>query len=702
MPESFAELAKQHHDLEVIYCTKEEEMDALIKKHILEPEIKLVGLSYKSKMMQKAERKKKIVVLSLSTDDVTIVLHMGIMGDIKKWTPSSEAYASLMQNADIRKVGLHVLQIVSILRSEVTNALDCKGVYDLIPMAQRIKAAALKKGKTEHKFPEMASPQTMNKDIWALADIALGTTDFKTPSDVHSARWENEISDSVIAWLSYEPIVARKVHSFLSQLEEEIENTKGPTPLHVTNLPSDVTPAELIEYFKCTSPNPPHIHTAKKNRSTANAAIYYKEETEAKDAMQKYVGTQFCNREVLISETEEGLKQVEQDMQKDRTDFQVYMSNLPYFTTEPQLKRHFRHLEPQIREAKFYCHQDLGVGSVYFKTVEAAHQAVEEFDNAPFFFAVSRYNSNTGEQEVSKKTRLVLLDLDFQQVIRKQKKIDRNRNKGDEEYDALDPYYSHQQRMKLARKTELMRESGEDPVSVGARIDDPAPMKVRMTPEGGAVAKMKTKMRVAGEVPSEPEPAENVSEKVCGRHQLCSLTFLSSLTHHLRRPSRRRRTSWSGSQTRSTSRRHRRQCRHHHHRRGRAQRSRPHPLSPPLLPQHRQRPRSPQQPPSTPHRSSRHICSSCNSSSNNNSSSSSSNNSSSSSSSSSNSHPPTRSSWQTSSVCNSSSYVHTAMFTDTLTSPQFQQQNILLQQQQQQAVLMAMKQAEASGKKPVC
>ena len=520
--DAIAEQAAKHHDVKVLYCKTEADMEKLVQEHVLDANETLVGLSVHSKWIRlndphEADRVKKVLVVQVSTEKVTLVLHLGLMGKVTQWAPSANgAFGELMSQADIKKVGLYVLPIVQLLKAE--SNLECKGVYDIIPMATRVKATSLKKGKTEHTFPELSSPQTLNKDIWALADMALGTTGFKTPSDVHSARWEREITPSVIAWLSYEPIVAKKVYTFLATLEEELETAKGPTPLYVTNLPCDVDVAELKEFFKTTCPQPAHIHTAKKNRSTANAAIYYMEESEAQEAMEKYRGTQFRGREVLISETEEGLKQVEQDMQRDRIDFQVYVSNLPYFTTEAQLKRHFRHLSADIREAKFYCHQDLGVGSVYFTTKESANAAVERFDGSPFLFSVARYNPETGESEVTSKVRSVLLDFDFQTVIKRQKKEDRNKCKGDAEYDALDPYYSHQQRIKGSKNYKFETEDADE-VLAASRVDGAidAPQKPKM------VMADKPKMRVvSGE--------ERATEKVCP--EMCTFTHVTRAHKH--------------------------------------------------------------------------------------------------------------------------------------------------------------------------
>ena len=407
------------HELDVYYVTKADEMEELLKKHILDEDRKVVGLVFKSKKIDKRtnERKRKVVVIQLSTDTVSMIFQIGSMeGFAEKATEGN--LAEIMQNVDIKKVGLNVLQLVGMLKNDYQ--LECKGVYDLIPMAQRIKNAAAFKGNTKYEFPDLEASQQINKGIWKLCEMALEKP-YKTPHEVHAANWSNTIHPSVVCWLSYEPIVSRQVYSFLTDVETEINAAKGPTRIHVTNLPGDVTPEEIKEHFGCTYNKLPTIHTAPKNRSTANAAIFFNEQEEAESALKEFRGTDYKGREVLIAESEDDLKNVEQDMQKRRVDYQVYMSNLPYFTTEAQLRHHFRNLADDIREAKFYCHQDLGVGSVYFKTKESAARAVREYNNSKFWFAVNKYDPETKDIKVERKVRYVMLDTDFLTVIKKQK-----------------------------------------------------------------------------------------------------------------------------------------------------------------------------------------------------------------------------------------------------------------------------------------
>eukprot|EP00659_Diplonema_papillatum_P018968 gene18968-29213_t len=463
---AIAETTSERHALQVLYITTAEQMEEAIKKHILDENISVVGLAYKSKIYNKIERKRRAALVQLSTDKVSLVIHLMLMGVEEGDKPkSSPSFNEVMQDPEIKKVGLNVLQLVSLLKNDYS--LDCKGVYDLVPMAQRVKHSAAFKGMTQYQFPDLEVSEQINKGIWALSDMALGTVGFKTPPDAHCANWEKALTPSVLDWASFEPVVGKKVQEFLNRVEEEIEQAKGPTALHITNLPGDVSKEDLVEHFECTASQRPNIHTAPKNRSTANAAVFYSEEEEALAALDKFNHSEFRGREVLIAKSEDELKTVEQDMQKARLDYQIYISNLPYFTTEAQLRAHFKGLQEEIREAKFYCHQDLGVGSVYFKTKEAASRAIREYQNSRFLYAVHKMDPVTKKMSQQRRFRVVILDYDFQTVIKKQKREDRTRGKSDEHYDALDPYYSHQQRQKGWRKDARFDDMEPNPFGTG-------------------------------------------------------------------------------------------------------------------------------------------------------------------------------------------------------------------------------------------
>eukprot|EP01063_Lacrimia_lanifica_P030500 TRINITY_DN484_c3_g1_i1.p1 TRINITY_DN484_c3_g1~~TRINITY_DN484_c3_g1_i1.p1 ORF type:complete len:879 (+),score=466.94 TRINITY_DN484_c3_g1_i1:53-2689(+) len=438
------------HSRKVIYVTTEDEMNRLIQSYIIDKACVTIGLAFKSKVVNKMDRKKKMTVLQFSTHEVSLVMHVALFGP--GWAPKGEsALKDVMQEVAIKKVGLNVLQLVGLMKD---YDFECKGVYDLIPMAGRVKEAAHFKGYSKYVFPDVNNTQQLNKAIWALADLALnadssmpeGIESFKTPSWVHSANWNDEMSPEVLDSVSYEAVVAQRVHVFLGDVENDIQDAKGPTALYLTNLPHDVTAEELVAFFGCNSVKQPKIRTAPKNRSTANADIFFNEKEEMEAALAKFDKQIFREREVLMSSAEDELKTVEQQMQQDRAGFQVYISNLPYFTTEDQLRRHFSKLGDQIKEAKFYCHQDLGVGSVYFKTREAADQAEQEYQMSKFLYAVNKVDPVSKQTIVERKFRIIMLDMDFQTVIKRQKRDDRRVGKGEAQYDALDPYYSHQQR----------------------------------------------------------------------------------------------------------------------------------------------------------------------------------------------------------------------------------------------------------------
>eukprot|EP00755_Sulcionema_specki_P017513 Sspe_Gene.11325::Locus_3824_Transcript_1_1_Confidence_1.000_Length_2670::g.11325::m.11325 len=426
------------HNLEVHYTKDEAEMEDLLKKYIVDPGLELVGLAFKMKMVKSTsgERSRHVAMVQFCTDEVALVLHLASMGSLSGWRPNPEGnFADVMKNPKLKKVGLNVLPMVGMLKK--ANDVECKGVYDLIPMAQRVKTAASFKGYTKYNFPDMSREGQAVANIRTLAKMAIGKEE-TPPSGFNHYPWDSELTPEMLDWVSYEPVIARKVYDFLSDVEEELAQAKGPAALYATNLPGDVNAEELHKFFKCTSSKEPKIQTAPKSRSTANAALFYNEKEEAEEALEKFTGCTFKGREIIIALEEDKLKQAEQKMQADRQGRQVYISNLPFFTTENRIRNHFKALADDIIEAKFYCFQDFGVGSIYFKTEDAATKAVDMYNGEYLSYPIKKMEPD-GTIQIKHNHRMLFVDKNFNSVIQRQKQSDRKKEK--DEYDALDPFY---------------------------------------------------------------------------------------------------------------------------------------------------------------------------------------------------------------------------------------------------------------------
>eukprot|EP01062_Namystynia_karyoxenos_P055465 TRINITY_DN4630_c4_g1_i1.p1 TRINITY_DN4630_c4_g1~~TRINITY_DN4630_c4_g1_i1.p1 ORF type:complete len:1001 (+),score=255.61 TRINITY_DN4630_c4_g1_i1:101-3103(+) len=435
----------------VYHCTTEAEMDARLSEHVLGRGCKEVGLDYRTKRTKTRDgRRICIAAILLSVPRACLVLQLSKMGPFGSWHPSEQGtFSQVMCNAELRKAGVNVLRLITLFREW---GIECKGIYDLVPMAKRVKDQAKFKdvSKYDAALPS-GSPKEETVILHAIADEPVRTY-VKSPRDLVEADWEETVSAEAVNHAAYETFITHKVYTYLSRAEQELQASRGPTPVYVTNLPLDVADAELYAHFKCTAKRYPYVHKSMKNRSTANATLLYAERQEALDAIASYTHTTFRGRELVIAEDEEGLRQADAAQQEERAGLQVYLSNLPYFTTEAQIRKHFQgdpemcghlglpDLSSHIKEARFFCHQDLGVGSVYFDSKKAARQAVEHYSGTRFTYGIK--DAVTGEVKAQRRT--IHADLDLRLLVVRQKSQDRG--KGSDDYDPLDPYFSRQQR----------------------------------------------------------------------------------------------------------------------------------------------------------------------------------------------------------------------------------------------------------------
>eukprot|EP00755_Sulcionema_specki_P006212 Sspe_Gene.34848::Locus_16919_Transcript_1_3_Confidence_0.300_Length_2138::g.34848::m.34848 len=370
--------------------------DALVQTHVVKDRQKLMAVEYKLKRSEDRKRR-QFVLFQLCTEKDKVLL---LQYPPDEPPQASSALCDVLADEGIAKVGWTAQHLNALLKQECGR--EGANLIDIFVMADEIVKAAQFKSFDLTDCP-------LSQGISYKTLIAL-LPPRKTPTRVTSANWET-LDDERLQWASYESRAALEVYKVLSALKKKIDAAPGPSQVLIANLP-DVTVDALKERFKGeTMKKDPVIEQSLKNRSTAIATLFFPDKSQASSFIATYNHAKFREREMVMAENDEQLQEEEEKLRKSRAGRQVYLCNLPYFTTDHQIRNFFKNFAAHIIETRFFTVSGAGIGSALFDTAERAQEAATTHREAEFAQVVLKVE--TKKNVVHKRKVIVDLDLDY-------------------------------------------------------------------------------------------------------------------------------------------------------------------------------------------------------------------------------------------------------------------------------------------------